>query len=123
MSAGRYDFLIEEGATFTRTITWQDSAGAGITLTGKTVAAKLRAKTSDNKEIVSFTCTVANQGTYPGRFTLSLTATQTAALPTAFARSANKEILELAYDIEITSGSEVYRLLEGIASISPEVTR
>lgn len=123
MSAGRYDTIIEQGATFTRTITWKDSSGAGINLTGYTVAGKVKSKVSDKIELLSFTVVIANQGTNPGQFTISLSATQTATLPAVYSADGKKQILDLVYDVEATTGSTVYRVIEGILSNSPEITR
>jgi hypothetical protein len=123
VAAGRYDTVIEQGATFSRTITWQDSTGAGVNLTGYTVAGKVKAKVSDKAALYSFTVAIANQGTNPGQFTISLTATQTASLPIKYNADGSKGELSLYYDIEATTGSTVYRVLEGILSNSPEVTK
>lgn len=123
MSAANYNFTIEQGATFSKVITWKDSTGAGINLTGYTVTGKIKRRTTDQTALATFTATLANQGSNPGQFTLSLSATETAALPTASGPTAEKVLLECVYDIEASSGGTVYRLLEGIASVSPEATR
>jgi hypothetical protein len=123
MSAATYNFTIEQGATFSKVVTWKDSSGAGINLTGYTVTGKIKRKTSDQTALASFTATLANQGTNPGQFTLSLTSTVTASLPTVTGPTAQKALLECVYDVEATIGSTVYRLLEGIVSVSPEATR
>ena len=123
MSAATYNFTIEQGATFTKVITWKDSSGAGINLTGYTITGKIKRKTSDQTALATFTATLANQGTSPGQFTISLTATQTGALPAVTGPTAEKVLLECVYDIEATTGSTVYRILEGVVSISPEATR
>lgn len=121
MAAGRYDFIIEQGATFSRQITWQNEDGSAVNLSGYTIAGKIRRKPSDVQELVSFTCTVTNAAN--GVFTFALTAAQTAALPTFQTQKPGKEYLECSYDIEATTGGTVYRILEGIVKISPEVTR
>lgn len=121
MAAGRYDLVIEQGATFSRQVTWQNQDGSAVNLTGYSIAGKLRRKTSDNQAIASFTCTITNASS--GIFTFSLTATETAALPTAHSQTADKEFLDCVYDIEATQGSNKYRILEGLARISPEVTK
>ncbi len=123
MSAGRYDTIIEQGATFSRTITWKDSSGAGIDLTNYTIAGKIKKKVSDKTALLSFTVTEANQGSLPGQFTISLTATQTSSLPATYSQDGSKESLELYYDLEATNGSSVTRIVEGILYNSPEVTR
>lgn len=114
MAAGKYNFIIEQGATFTRQVTWKDSSGAAINLTGYTIAGKIRKNYSDNVAIATLTCTVTNAAS--GIFTFSLTATQTAAL---FAGGDTVGV----YDIEATTGSTVYRVLEGVVNIKPEATR
>jgi hypothetical protein len=121
MAAGRYDLTIEQGATFSRQVTWQNEDGSAVNLTGYALAGKLRRKTSDQQAIATFTCTITNAGN--GIFTFSLTATQTASLPVAYSQTSEKELLECVYDIEASISGTVYRLLEGVAYISPEVTK
>lgn len=123
MSAATYNITIEQGATFSKVITWKDSTGAGINLSGYTITGKIKRRTSEQTALATFTATLANQGTNPGQFTLSLTASETAALPSASGPTAEKVLLECVYDVEASTGGTVYRLLEGIASISPEATR
>lgn len=123
MAAGRYDTIIEQGATFSRTITWKDPSGAGINLTGYTISGKIRRNVNDNTELASFTIVIANQGTYPGRFTISLTASQTSLLPTKTTSDGLKDELKLSYDIEAINGTEVTRIIEGVLTNTPQVTR
>lgn len=119
MAAGKYNFELEQGATFSRQITWKDSTGTPINLTGYTVTGSIRKSFASNSTIASFTCTNANQGSSPGVFTLSLTATQTALLPVKNSASpSDRDIQQLPYIIEATTGSTVYRLLEGTISVS-----
>lgn len=117
MAAGKYDFIIEQGATFTRNVVWKDSSGVAVNLDGYTISGKIRRKPSDSSELVSFTCTITNASN--GAFTFSLTASQTASLPV----KANGENLECVYDIEASTGATVYRLLNGVCTISAEVTK
>jgi hypothetical protein len=123
MAAGVYDFLIEAGATWSVVIDWQDQAGTGINLTSITLSGKIKRKALDVSEVVSFTFTKADQGTNPGRFTVSLTAEQTAKLPVKQTIDGKKEITYLPYDIEAVSSSSTERVLEGLVQISPEVTK
>ena len=122
MAAGNYDFIIEQGATFSKQITWKDSTGTPINLSSYTISGKIRRKSTDQNQVAAFTCTKADQGTSPGVFTISLTAAVSATLPTKAGSTAEKELLACVYDVIATSGSEVYRLLEGIVKISPAVT-
>lgn len=122
MAAGNHDFLIEAGATWSSVIDWQDSAGVGINLTTRTITGKIKRKVLDPLEVVSFTVTKADQGTNPGRFTISLTATETAKLPVKQTQDGKKDFTELSYDIESVNGSTVDRILEGLIKVSPQVT-
>lgn len=123
MAAGNYDFTIEAGATWSTVIDWQDESGTGIDLTSKTITGKIKRRVLDPIEVVSFTVTKADQTSNPGRFTLSLTATETAKLPVKQTSDGKKDISELPYDIESASGVTVDRILEGVVKVSPEVTR
>lgn len=123
MNAALYNFILQQGATFSQLITWKDDNGIGINLTGYVVSGKIKRKTSDASALLSFTTVLSNQNTNPGEFTISLTAAQTATLPTVVGPTAQKALLECVYDIEASIGSTVYRLLEGVVSISPEVTK
>ena len=118
--AGRYDLTIDQGGTFTRTFIYKDSAGAVQDLTGFTAAFQIR-KTHNAKGAPTFDGT-----TFPGALTipnptdgkiiLSLTDEQTQALPAPF-----QGVWDL--ELEETAGDVVTRLLEGIVTITPNVTR
>lgn len=121
MSAGRYDLTIEQGATLSIPMIWQNEDGTAVNLSGYTLAGKIRRKVTDPSALVSFTITVTNAAN--GAFTVSLTATQTGSLPISNNQDLGKENLNCVYDIEATTGSTVYRILEGLAIISPQVTK
>jgi len=78
----RFDITINQGATFELTITWKDSAGTAINLTGYTARMQVRETYSSATSIVSLTNAAG-----------------------------------------ITLGGVVTRLLQGAATVSPEVTR
>ena len=100
---------IEQGATLSFTVTVTTSAGAVYPLTGATAAAKLRETTSSTTSY-AFTCAVAES---TGVITVSMTAAETAAIA----------ITTGVWDLELTEGATVTRLLEGEVEISPEVTK
>ena len=120
MAAGTYDFTIEQGATFSRVLTWRDDAGALVNLTGYTARMHLRTSITA-VDPPALTLTDANSriilGGAAGTITLALTATETAALGTPGAAST------FVYDLELVSGATVTRLLEGTVTVDPEVTR
>lgn len=123
MSAGIYNTIIEQGATFFRTCTYKDANGDPINLTGYTVRAKLKRYPQDRIVAATFTCTILNQTSYAGQFTIELSAAQTAALECDESDEPGvRKLTKYMYDVELVSGSNVYRELEGVLSVSPEVT-
>lgn len=117
MAAAEYNFTIEQGATFSKVITWSDSNGALIDLTSYTAAMKARVNKSDSATVIissggSQNLTITLGGAL-GTITLAMTAAQTAAL------SFDKAY----YDLELTLSGTVTRLLKGIITLDKEVTR
>lgn len=124
MGAAKHDITIEQGTTYSKTYTLKDSAGEEVDLTGWTIAGQIRSKYDAASTIASFTCTVLNQGTYPGKFTVSLSAATTAGIAVDPALGASRKPTVYVYDIEVTKADTTKdRILEGKAYISPEVTR
>ena len=116
MAAGRYDIIVEQGATWSRTMTVADD-GAPRDLNGYTIRMQARPRHSSEQVIVALTTgdgiTISDPPN--GVFELLLTAAQTAALPA---------ISGARYDLELVDGDGVVtRLLEGVFTVSPEVTR
>lgn len=116
MSAGVYDFYIEQGATFNQPLVWKDSSGTAVNVTGYTARMQIR-KTVDATTVI-LTLTTENGritvGTSNGLITLLVSAADTAAL-TSFCG---------VYDLEVISPTGVVtRLLEGQVEVSKEVTR
>jgi hypothetical protein len=116
MSASIYNINIEQGATFTRTITWKDSAGAAINLTGYTARMQIRERVESSTALVSLTSSSGiTLGGAAGTVVITITATQTDALP---------NMKKGVYDLELVSaGGIVTRLLQGEVVVSPQVTR
>lgn len=118
MAAGIYDILCEQGATFTRELTWKQENGTPVNLTGYTARMQVRRAVSDSTAVV--TLTTENGGiTMPsprasGKIVLLLSATATAGLP----------VIKGVYDLEVVApNSTVTRLLQGKFAVSAEVTR
>ena len=112
-----YNLEINQGATLALVATWKDSAGTAVNLTGYTARLNVRETYSSSSAIL--TLTTENSGITlggsAGTITLSASATTTAALTAPFSG---------VYDLELVSGGGVVtRLLEGVAIVSPEVTR
>ena len=124
MPAANQDLTAEQGATFSLLLTIKDSSNVAVDLTGNTYAGQVRKKISDEDPVATFTCTVQNQITNTGELLISLTPAETSAIPMKSQNKQERTLEEYAYDIEATypDGSKE-RILEGIFSLSPEVTR
>jgi len=111
-----HDLQIAQGATYSQVVNWKTgSTPTFVNTTGYT--ARMQLRTSYTAASASLELTTANSRislTNAGVITLSLTATETAALAAG----------RYVYDLEmVSSGGLVTRLLEGVATVSPEVTR
>jgi hypothetical protein len=115
MPAAHYDLIIEQGATFEKTVTWKDSDGNAVDLTGYTARMQIRRSKSSTTTILSITTDDAiTLGGTAGTVAISIPAATTATF--TFRRA--------VYDLELVSGGGVvYRLLEGVVGLSKEVTR
>jgi tRNA threonylcarbamoyladenosine modification (KEOPS) complex Pcc1 subunit len=115
MAATTYDILIEQGATYSQSITYKDN-GVAVNLTGYTARMQVRATLESASTLVELTTAnsrIALGGT-AGTITLTISATDTAGL------TAGRGV----YDLELVSGSGIVtRLLQGVATISRNVTR
>ena len=106
------NLFIDQDADFTTTVTINDSNGSALDLTSYTALAMIR-KTYQSTSATTFTSTFATDRT-TGQITISLTDTQTAAL----------EAGRYVYDLVITdSSSTKTRVVEGIATVNPSVSR
>lgn len=111
--AGDYDILCLQGATFNRTATWT-IGGTAVNLTGWTAAMQVRDTYDSTSPVLTLTSgTGITLGGTAGTIQISVAATATAALPQG----------QYVYDLELNSGSEITRLLQGNFTVSPEVTR
>ena len=111
MAAGTYNFILEQGATFTRTLTVKENNSA-MNLTGYSVASKMRSTHDSSTVAGTFTCTISDAAN--GKITMAMTNSTTAAIEEGI----------YVYDLEITSGAgTVTRLMQGTVTVNPEVTR
>jgi len=116
MPAAVYNLYIEQGATFQKTLTWKDSSGSAIDLTGYTARMQFRRSAASSEVLYSATTEngAITLGGAAGTIAIVISATATAAFTFGCA----------VYDLEvISSGGVVYRLLEGGVEVSLEVTR
>lgn len=108
--ATKANLVIDQGASYSTTIDMLDENGAAIDLTYYTGAAQLR-KHYTSTTATSFTIAL---GGADGTLTMSLSANATA----------NLDAGRYVYDVELTSNTGVVsRVLEGIVTVTPNVTR
>ena len=109
--AGFAELTVEQGASYSTTVTVNGSDGSPTNLTNYTAAAQLR-KSYYSSTATNFTVSISNAA--GGEITMTLTAANTANLTPG----------RYVYDLLITSPVSVKtRVVEGIATILPSVTR
>jgi hypothetical protein len=134
MSAGKYSFTIEQGATYRFGIEYTDASGSYIDLQGYDAKMQIRSDYADNTKNKLFatlpliTSSQAQTGSYlafsGSGGTGSAAAISGAVLVYLHADTTTHfNFEEAVYDIELYSGDEVYRLLEGTILNRKEVTR
>ncbi len=115
MTAGIYNFTVDQGSVFSVVLVYTDSNGAAINLTGFTAAMQLRQ--NYNSTTADLTLTTANGGITivgaTGTVTVSMTAAQTGDLDPGF----------YVYDLELISGANISRLVQGQITVAEQVTQ
>lgn len=104
------NLFIDQGTSFSTTITVEQADGLGFDLTGYTARGQIR-KTYSSTSYVAFTTSITTPAN--GEISLTLTAAQTAKIKAG----------RYQFDIEISNGTLVQRVIEGQVEINPRVTR
>jgi len=114
MAAGELNLAVEQGTTFSQTLTWKID-GTAVNLTGYTARMQARDDVTSSTTILSLTQAAGlTLGGVAGTIIIALTATATAALVAG----------NYVYDLElVSSGGVVTRLVQGTLEVSAEVTR
>lgn len=110
--ATKANLVIDQGSTFAAELNLTDDNGDALNLTGFTANSQMRKWYTSSNPSATFT---TNIDVPTGVITLSLNATSTAALTAG----------RYVYDVEITDGSsgDISRVVEGIITVNPNVTR
>ena len=109
--ATKANLIVDQGSDFTTTIDITDEDDNPVNLTGYTGSGQIR-KTYTSSTAVSFTVSLSGAS---GSITLSLTATQTG----------NMTAGRYVFDVELTAPTTgiISRIIEGIVTVTPQVTR
>jgi len=107
------NIIIDQGTDYSTTLTVTDDDGTATDLTGYTAAGQIRKHYSSSTTTATFDIAFSIDRT-DGLITASLNRTATTAMAAG----------RYVYDIEITSsGDKRTRLVEGIATVTPQVTQ
>ena len=111
MGAGILNFTtFEQGTSFSKTLTINESGGGAKDLTNVSFAGHIRPREHSSDKITDLTFTITNAAT--GTVTMSLTPAQTSKITDG-----------AVYDVEMTEGSTVTRIMQGTFTVDAEVTR
>ena len=128
MAEGRYSFVIEQGTTTNFEIQYKDSNNNPVDLTGYSGKMMIRSNYADQSPVTYaiLSSSLAADGTglnFSGSNGSTPPTSGSIGIYISAVSSSNFTFNTARYDLEITSGSIVTRLLEGQISLSQEVTR
>jgi hypothetical protein len=105
------NLIMDQGSDFTVTINYNDQDGTAKDLTGYTARSQMR-KSYYSTSATSFTANISDPTN--GEITMTLSSNTTA----------NVKAGRYVYDLEVVSNTNVVtRVIEGIVTVMPEVTR
>jgi hypothetical protein len=113
ITPGEYNVKTPQGSTWNFTLTWSID-GIPVNLTGYTARLQLRKRhASPSPDLILTETNGLTLGGSDGTIAVLVDAITTAAIAARLYK----------YDLELDSGGEVVRLLEGTWDVTPEVTR
>ena len=127
MAAGRYSFVIEQGATLDFEIEYTDSNGDPVDLTNYDGRMQIK-NTQGGTSYITLSSSLNNDNTglnFSGSKNLVPPSSGTIGIFISAYSSSLLDFKEAVYDLEIVSGSEypiVTRVLEGKIRLSKEIT-
>ena len=128
MAAGNYSFIIEQGTTVNFEIQYTDSGSNPIDLTGYSGKMQIRSNFANDQPTTyaTLSSSLAPDGTglnFSGSTGIKPPTSGSIGIFISAASSSAFNFTKAKYDLEITSGSTVTRLLQGTITLSKEVTR
>ena len=128
MSAGRYSFTIEQGATLDFELAYKDSNNDPIDLTGYQGRMQIRPSIGSDTVYITLSSSLDSDGTglnFSGSDGLNPLTSGTIGIFISANSSSQLDFGEAVYDLELATGSDypiVTRLLEGKVQLSKNVT-
>jgi hypothetical protein len=126
MAAGRYSFVIEQGATLNLELQYKDANGNPINLTDYSGKMQIRNTVTATTPYITLSSSLQPDGTGLNFSGSNGTTPPTSGSIGIFISAVSSSALNFntgVYDLEITSGSIVTRILEGQVKLSLNVTR
>jgi hypothetical protein len=127
MPAGRYNFLIEQGATFQLELQYKDPSNNPIDLTGYSGRLQIRQTVPSTVVLLCLSSSLRPDGTGINFSGSNGTTPPTSGSIGIYISAVSSSLLtfdQAVYDLEIeNSGGFVTRLIEGGVQLSKEVTR
>jgi hypothetical protein len=126
MAAGRYSFVIEQGATLNLELQYKDSNGTPINLTNYSGRMQIRPSVTSTTVYITLSSSLYADGTGLNFSGSNGTTPPTSGSIGVYISAVSSSALsfdQAVYDLEIYSGSYVSRILEGQVKLSLNVTR
>jgi len=125
MAAGRYNIVIEQGATYQIELQYKDSTNIPINLTGYSGRMQIRPSIGSPTSYLYLSSSLQPDGTglnFSGSNGTTPPASGSIGIFISATTSSLFTFINGVYDLEIQSGSIVTRLLQGNVQVSKEVT-
>jgi len=126
MAAGKYSFVIEQGATTNFQINWNNESGSAIDLSGYQARMQIRQGVEASDVLISLSSSLKSDNTginLSGSNFITPLASGSIGVYISAVSSSALNFGEAFYDLELIKGNEVTRLLEGKVKLSKNVTR
>ena len=126
MPAGKYSFVIEQGATTTFEVQYKDSTNTPVDLSGYGARLQIRPTAESNTILLSLSSSLQADGTGLNMSgSNGSTPVQSGSIGVYISAYSSSllSFSEAAYDLEIYYNATVSRILQGCVKLSKEVTR
>jgi hypothetical protein len=126
MSAGKYSFTIEQGATLNIPLQWSDGDGNPVDLSGYSARMQIRPNATSDKVYVSLSSVMGLDGSginLSGSNGSTPLSSGSMAICISAYSSSLLTFSDAVYDLEMVYSDTVTRLIEGNIRLSKNVTR